>query len=242
MSGQKKNSKVWLVISDVCMTDCVHLQCKLIQEPCALKSLQARVNVSKHAQICAISPIYLFLLTNSVKAFFCSQQNELLTILHNQCTSLHLSLAPSLSLSKLEQQQGTLQCIYLPLSLFLTLSLLCSYHRLPLPLPLCLCSHFSPPSVFSLSTSPVAQGDGGRKADAFLYLPVPAGTHLRTPEEKTTSEQYLCFSACETTWILLDRNFLILQTDFHPGLVCTRHSSNKEIRKHSSWSPALTLH
>lgn len=160
-----------------------------------------------------------------------------------------MHLAPSVSLSfSLSWNSSREYCsTYISPPPSLSLSFSCSYCWLPLPLPLCLCSHFPPPSVFSLSTSPVTQGDGGRKADAFLfYLPVPAGTHLRTPEEETSSKQYMYFpaNACETTWTPLARNFHVLRTDFHPGPLCTELSSNKEIRKRSSWSPAfhLTLH
>ncbi len=135
---------------------------------------------------------------------------------------MHLSPSVSLSFSCTLKSGTVAGNAAMHISPSLSLSPSCSFHRLPLPLPLCLCTHFPPPSVFSLSTSPVAQRDGGRKADAFLfYLPIPAGTYLRTPEEKTTLKQYLFFpvSAYETTWILLARNYPVLRTDFHPGLL-----------------------
>lgn len=189
--------------------------------------------------MCYISPIYLFLLTNSFLFSFIKHSSALskMRCWQYYITNAPLSICLSLLLLLSQIWNSSRERCNAYISLSFSLSPSCSYHRLPLPLPLC--THFPPPSVFSLSTSPVAQGDGGRKADAFLfYLPIPAGTHLKTPEEKTTLKQYLFFpvSACETTWILLARNFPVLRTDFHPGLLWKR--------KHLYWSPAfrLTLH
>lgn len=54
--GPKKDSKVWLVISDVCMTDCVHLQCKPTHGTMCFKILTSQSDcLYKHARICAIS-------------------------------------------------------------------------------------------------------------------------------------------------------------------------------------------
>lgn len=57
----KKDSKVWLVISDVCMTDCVHLQCKLTQGTMCFKILTSQSDsLNMHGYVLYQSHLFIF--------------------------------------------------------------------------------------------------------------------------------------------------------------------------------------
>lgn len=125
-----QESKVWLVFCDVCMTELSICKTNSQAVPCAalVYTTLQKDDTSNRASVPCICYFigfhwpYLSVIPYCIHSstLLCTQQNELLTTLHNQCTS-----PPSLSLSSVSWNSSGEHCIaYIFLSFSLTRSLI----------------------------------------------------------------------------------------------------------------------